>query len=342
MALYETPRACGDLEPVAKPQVAYCGFTDTANVGDYALFQANAWLFPRLALVPGRSEHASVSLFGGGTGYPYCLRYGTYPRRRVNVAIGLGVEDPSFVGRFGPLTLLAMHWARFKVFGVRGYRSQQILQRHGISSVVTGDTALALERPSSPAPRKDTIGVCLVGERMHRVGDAMRTADVVVAYCRRVLSEGCDVVLTPFCRTDLAGAHAVQRALGERVQLLDFWSPPIGEDLDLFLAELSRLQFMVAERLHAAVLAAAMGVPFVALPYKPKCLDFVESLGAGSALSLDYDRLTTDELWRRTRDALVRKPDVSTSVAGQVTVFRGRLRDTAVEIEDLVLQRHGR
>jgi hypothetical protein len=82
-----------------------------------------------------------------------------------------------------------------------------------------------------------------------------------------------------------------------------------------------------------------MDVPFVALPYKPKCLDFVESLGTSTdgMLSLDYDRLTADELWRRTQGALVRERDARAPIADGVAAFRRRLRDTAVEIEDLVL-----
>jgi polysaccharide pyruvyl transferase WcaK-like protein len=310
---------------------------DTANIGDYALLQATRRLVPRLQLVPGNSSNVSVSLFGGGTSYPYSLRYGTYPRRRLNVGIGLGVEDPDFSGRYGPLTLLAMHWSRFKVLGVRGYRSQQILAKHGISSVVTGDTALALERPSVQMSSEGAVGVCLVGEAMHRFGDPVRTREIVMDYCRRLLAEGCQVNLVPFCRNDFDQALDMQRQLGERVRLLDFWAPAIAEDLDVFLAELARLQFMVGERLHAAILAAAMAVPFVAIPYKPKCLDFVGSIDPAFGLSLSYDHLTADNLWQRTREALVQGAEIQAGFADRVNALRRTLRDTAQEIEDLVL-----
>jgi polysaccharide pyruvyl transferase WcaK-like protein len=172
---------------------------------------------------------------------------------------------------------------------------------------------------------------------MHRFGDPLRTRDIVTDYCRRLLSEGCSVALVPFCRNDLEMAQSMRRSLGASVRLIDFWAPPIGEALDVFLAELSQLQFVVAERLHAAVLAAAMDVPFVALPYKPKCLDFVTSLKTDADLSLDYARLTADELWRRTREALIRHQDATAPIADSVRAFRKVLRDTAVEIEDLVL-----
>jgi polysaccharide pyruvyl transferase WcaK-like protein len=145
------------------------------------------------------------------------------------------------------------------------------------------------------------------------------------------------VTLVPFCRTDFVQALEMHRELGERVRLLDFWAPPIAEDLDVFLSELARLQFMVGERLHSAVLAAAMTVPFVAIPYKPKCLDFVGSIDPEFGLSLDYDQLTADNLWRRTRDALVQGRQIGGRFADRIATLRRALRETAEEIEGLVL-----
>lgn len=331
------PTSASETRPAASAAVAYCGFTDTANVGDYALFVANQRLFPGLSLFPGgERRRAAANLFGGGTMYPYSLRHGMFPSRRVNVAIGLGVEDPAFAGRFGPLTRLAMWRHRFKLLGVRGYRSEGILAANGVRSVVTGDTALALERPAGSSPR-DAVGVAVVGEPMHRLGDPARTRAEVVGYCRRVLAEGLEVVLMPFCRHDVAASRDIQAACGGRPSLVDFWSPRLGENLDAFLFELSRLRFMVGERLHAAVLAAAMDVPFVALPYKPKCLDFVESLKVEQTLTLDYETTSAGALWRRTRHGL-EKTDLREAVAGAVKAYRAVLRQTAEEIRGIVLR----
>jgi hypothetical protein len=327
------------MQPELRPRVAYCGFSDTANVGDYALYRANLHLFPRLHLVSGQDPAAGVSLFGGGTLYPYCLRYNMFPKRPLRVAIGLGVEDPEFSGRFGPLTLLAMHLQRFRVFGVRGPRSHQILKRHGIRSTVTGDTALALSRPPSTAPRPASVGISLVGEAMTRQGDRTRTGVLVEGFCRKAMAEGCEIVLAPFCREDLPWAQDLQRRLDGRPRLLDFWSPEIGEDLDLFLTELSRLGFMVAERLHAGVMAAALKVPFVLLPYKPKCLDFTESLDPG--LSLAYDDCSVEALWGRTSEGLRTPEELTSRFAPRVDEFSACLRETAARIEGVVLDAAG-
>lgn len=325
------------VEQVNRPAVAYCGFTDMENVGDYALYQANCQLFPRLALFQGRQERPSrVNLFGGGTGYPYCLRYGTYPRRRINVAIGLGVEDPEFSGRFGPVTRFVMHWRRFAVFGVRGFRSQQILAAHGVASTVTGDTALALDaRPRGE--RRDAVAVALVGEPMRRTGDPEHIRRELLAYCSRLLSEGLHVVLVPFCRADLPASQSLQHQLGDRAGLVDFWAPPIDENLDLFLEELARMRFVVAERLHAAVLAAAVRVPFVALPYKPKVMDFVGSLQMTEELSMPYEHLSADGLLRVTRAVLAPGSALAETLESRVCAYRQRLRETAEEIEAIAI-----
>lgn len=48
--------------------------------------------------------------------------------------------------------------------------------------------------------------------------------------------------------------------------------------VDYFSNHISACDFIVGERLHSMVLAAAYGVPFVAIGYQPKCVDFVKSI----------------------------------------------------------------
>ena len=336
MLIDSPPTMTGSSDPAAaeRPRVAYCGFSNTENVGDYALYKANIQLFPGLSIVERDDPSAIAGLFGGGTGYPYSLEYGKFPRRPTNVAIGLGVEDPAFVGRFGPLTVLRMYRWRFRVFGVRGFRSKRILARYGLTSFVTGDTALAFERPPGVAPA-DRVGICLVGEAMARLGNPTIVQASAEALGQRVLAEGLVPVVVPFCRRDLPHALALQAALGGATELLDFWSGALAEDLSRFLAEFSRLRFVVGERLHGAVLAAAMDVPFVALPYKPKCLDFAESLDdGGSPLVLEYSALSAETLWERVKRGLRSGP--VDEVIASVGAYRQKLRQTAADIECLL------
>jgi polysaccharide pyruvyl transferase WcaK-like protein len=76
------------------------------------------------------------------------------------------------------------------------------------------------------------------------------------------------------------------------------------EDLDTTLRLLTSADLVVGERLHAVVLAAAMGTAFVAVEDRPKVRDFVSSLGAdrwcirtdemGELRALIDERLETD------------------------------------------------
>lgn len=316
--------------------VAYCGFSDTRNVGDYALFKACEQLFPSFELVPARSPEARMAnLFGGGTMYPYSIRQRIYPKRPVNVAIGLGVAEPEPGRRFGLLTRWAMYRWRFQWFGVRGFRSQRILARHGISAHVTGDTALAhrLDHAASIAPGR--IAVSLVGERMQRRGDEQRVFQEVRQLCERLLATGREVLIVGFCLDDMPALLELRKSLGDRPGLLDFWAPPISRDLQRFLMELGRCELLLGERLHSLVLAATVGVPFVGLAYKRKCLDFAETIGFDRFL-VDPVSVGADRLERMLESGGRERRALAEELASGVSAMRERLHSAAGEIGELI------
>jgi polysaccharide pyruvyl transferase WcaK-like protein len=311
-------------------QLAYCGFYDRANIGDYALFKANELLFPALRLVDAHAP-ATANLFGGGTMFPYSLRYGTYPRRATNVAVGLGVSDPDFDGPFGWLTRVAMTRWRFQWFGVRGERSRRILERHGIPSEVTGDTALVHRRPSGVPTSPDLVALNLVGEDMKRFGSGDHSLGIVRDVATRLQSAGKRLLLVPFCNTDRVSMQRLHEHLGPDAEFLDFWGPEIGADLERFLRALSRCEFMIGERLHAIVLAAALDIPFVGLAYKPKCYDFAESIGL-SRLLLNPNTLTAARLERGIVESLSHRHDIVEEMRAGVSLLRRRLDAAGDEI----------
>lgn len=315
--------------------VAYCGFSDTSNVGDYAIFKANEHLFPSFSFVPADGQAAVASLFGGGTTLPWALRTGTFKRRRLNTAIGVGVHDPAFYGSFGPLTRLALYRWRFRFLGVRGPRSQRVLTSYGIASQVTGDTALILAPAGAPRPASNRIAVSIVGEPMQRMASIEQSYEAVLDAARRLLAEGKDLVLVPFCTSDRDLMLQLHRTLGERAEFLDFWSEGTGPDLDRFLARLASCDLMIGERLHSMVLAAAMHVPFVGLAYTPKCYDFVESIGAEPFL-LDCEGITGEAIAKAATDVLRRHETVSDTLRERVEVHRRALVNAAAEITGIV------
>lgn len=170
---------------------------------------------------------------------------------------------------------------------------------------------------------------------MTRLGDPALVERAAIEFGRRAVAEGLVPVLVPFCRSDLPRAAALREEIGGVSELVNFWGPPIDEDLTRFLEEYSRLSFVVAERLHAAVLAAAMDVPFLALAYKPKCLDFVDSLGSEMPLALPYGELTGEALWRRANEGL--RSGASEQIRASVAHYRQTLTQTATLIQGLLM-----
>lgn len=325
--------------------VAYCNFSDHRNVGDRALFEANVRMFPRFDLVPGidSSDGAlTANLFGGGTMYPYSIRYGHVRRRGMNLSVGLGVADPEDHGPFGFLTRRAMSRWRFEVMGVRGPRSQLLLAKHGIESFVTGDSALALKPGPGVARGEGEIAVNVVGEKMERRGDRSRVSALIEGLAERLFASGRSLLFVPFCLDDVDWSEELAERLSNRgpVDRLDYWGDAIGRDMGRFLDRLAGCEYMIGERLHAVVLAAASGVPFFSLGYKSKCFDFAESLGLGERVR-DCRDADIEEI-HATVEADLRRIDCARwRLDEQVESLRARLAAAAERIEAVVFDAAG-
>lgn len=322
--------ACGD--------VAYYGFTDTANVGDFALYQANIALFPKFRLIPGRAQaRADAGLFGGGTLYPYSLTNNWYPRHRLIFGVGVGVQDPPPKGKFGLLTRLAMWRHSFRFFGVRGFRSKAILARHGIESTVTGDTALFFSPDTSMSHKPGRVCISLVTEPMQRAGSVDLVVREVLQCATRLQAEGFEIVLIPFAKEDVPGSVRMANVLGRNTRLVDFWSPDLKCSLPEFLRELQSCTVILAERLHSAVLASALGVPFLALGYKAKCFDFVESLKLSFGAIEDSRAVNAKALYSSIKCLLGKADAVKGELIDKVSAYRGILVESAKMIQREVL-----
>jgi len=317
--------------------VTYCGFTDNRNIGDIALFLANRRLFPQYHLLrEGHDKSSDINLFGGGTHYPYALRTGAIHRRRLNFAIGLGVHDPGGSRRFGILTRWAMRRWSFDYLGVRGYQSQVICALNGIKAEVTGDTALFFERSQPAHSPQGLVAISVVGESMghERVGSREVVFKEILDSCQKLVAMGMQLMLVPFCRDDVPWMERMSKEL-DLPPLLDFWAPEIDHDLDRFLAELEKCDLLIGERLHAVVLAAALEIPFISIAYKPKCFDFVNSIGFDHCL-LDSNKVSSSEITRLAQELMADEGGIKRKLKERVGIFRQRIKDSASDIASFI------
>lgn len=290
------------------PLIAYVGWHRRGNLGDDAIYDAvrsqlpgatfldvpcSAWQTMRShATGLNRSLRRSTQVVGGGT-----IAGRSQWRRLINrglaltrdngsYAIGIGVEDPVFVGRNagsgkGELKRWAPILSEFHTVSVRGPRSAELLSDIGLNVEVSGDPALLLPRPDV-VPEDGLIGVNLgFGDDLWG-HDPMRLADEVSRAMKQLASQGyrfTGILMNPEDRrwTEIALTDIAAEIV-------------LPVDAEAAARELARCSVAIVSRLHAGILASLSGTPVVALEYQPKCRDF--------ALSIDDERslVRTDEL----------------------------------------------
>ncbi|HEX2153352.1 MAG TPA: polysaccharide pyruvyl transferase family protein [Acidimicrobiia bacterium] len=260
--------------------IDYVGFTEHDNLGDDAVLVATQRLMPWANLARDQG-HARCLMLGGGTLINGNRYYLTRILRRDTPTIeravfGVGVRDPEFHGVTEPME----EWWRFfdssLYVGVRGPDSVDHLRHLGYRGEVevVGDPALSLTPPEVGVD-EDSVVVCPVWTSGNLLGgDDRQVFDALAELIRRLVAEGRYVTMMSAFPYDDRHIMALMRHAGHPD--LDYVAG--YADVDQAMRTLAGAGIVVAERLHAAIMAAAAGRPFVALEYWPKHRDFARSL----------------------------------------------------------------
>ncbi|WP_462188177.1 MULTISPECIES: polysaccharide pyruvyl transferase family protein [unclassified Frankia] len=323
-----SPHEDGLLE-MQRVALAYLGYAGRGNLGDDAIELVYKRALPGvliapLPLYPGDvpvhlrarrrlSFQDSSLLLGGGTVIGrknwrvHLLTGGRIVRRRPFHMLGAGVEDPVFQGRNsfsanGELGKWRRLLDQFDRVTVRGPRSAELLRDVGVDSEVVGDPALLLE--PGPVPRTVDEGVLGINVGW---GDDMWGHDP-----ERVTRE-LGLALSQLARRGWRFraflANNSDRPYTERLLttagVADRTETYVTVDPDTYLHSVRGCSVLVAQRLHAAILACAAAVPTIAISYQPKCDDFMASVGQEQFL------VRTDEIDSEPLVDLVEKVDAN-------------------------------
>ncbi|MGY4708744.1 polysaccharide pyruvyl transferase family protein [Mycolicibacterium sp. CBM1] len=323
--------------------VAYLGFHEKDNLGDDAIYDAvrsqlpgvefndvprlpHEIVFP-FATALDRARRPSTLVMGGGTlvGVRYfrlLLRLGlAVTNNNGRYAIGVGVQDPSYVGRGSGSANGELHRWRpllsgFDSVSVRGPRSAELLADLGLTVQVTGDPALILPRPEAPV-EDGLVGVNLgYGDDLWG-HDPANVAEQVAVAVRELAGRGhrfSGILMNPGDRKWLEVAFA-----GLDAEILQ------PSDAAGAARELARCSVAIVSRLHAGILAALSDTPVVSLEYQPKCRDFALSIDDERSL-IRTDRVTGTAVVDRVLDSLADAATIRATKRAAVDRLRDQLR----------------
>jgi GT2 family glycosyltransferase len=318
-----SPESTDPLVPIS-----YIGLAGHQNLGDDAMLEAVRRLLP-WARVEESLPNAAAVMLGGGT----LLNADSYYLNKVRrvdgpdnerIVFGTGVRNFSYWGA----TERFEDWKPFLesalAVGVRGPSSLDDLRAWGFrgEATILGDPALILDRPAGVARVDGRVVVCPVFTNGACWGrDDAAVFASIAATVADLAKAGHEVVMMSAHPGDDRWAIEIMRASGhpDMPYLAGYASTTVAIEL------LSSADLVIGERLHAVVLAAAVGTPFVAIEYRPKLRDFTRSIDA------EQWCIRTDELVGL-RDIVEHRQASRHSSIGAVNVLRGRLEQCAGEL----------
>ncbi len=290
------------------PRAAYIGWLGHQNLGDEILFQAHKVLFPDVNLIPynsvvleplcrlSRQRPYQFGILGGGTLIAQHHTWLTAVKHLQDrgipmICLGTGVASPAFWSQGDQTRSQLKHqpaelldWvealSHFEYVGVRGPHSQRILADAGVqTATIVGDTALTLASDSMEADRGVKPGVVGVNvgyvrwDPMWGVPD--RFLDEVVKLIQVLCDSGRHVRLLPVWTLDVpSNQEIVRRVDRDRCTLTCAF-----DNYTDYSNAVSECEVFMGQRLHSTVIACMNRIPSLMVEYRPKCRDFMASLG---------------------------------------------------------------
>lgn len=331
-------------------KIGYIGWLGHKNLGDYAMFKAFKQLFSSFDVidhswyveldVPKKSCSSMLDavFLGGGT---FINREEGILREFENVianglpsfVFGTGVCNPEFWRLTKDWRDRIERWCdcihKCNSIGVRGPISKEILQEHGVQNVgVIGDIALSLSNADIRSKNlKRHIGINIGGSGGRVWGNEESILDFVVKASRILIEKGWKLTFVPVYPPDIAYIEkAVNMIHNSEVGIFRGF-----HSIDKTLRMLESLDVFIGEKLHSVVLSIAVYTPSIMLEYRPKCRDFMASMG------LDEFNMRTDMLSLERLEYLVEKlydniRRYQDRIIKQVEYYRKKQKESAINI----------
>lgn len=231
-------------------------------------------------------EMAGAALFCSGGGSLLqdvtSVRSAYFYASQINLAAKMGVPAMVLAQGLGPLNtwlgrkIAANALKKCRILSWRDEKSLNLAGELGVSALPNYQVCdpVLLWQPEVPVEQSGAIGVAL---RPWRGLDVKAAAGLV----RGLLAAGQPVRLIPLYYGGDKGPGEDELLAAEINRELGAAAVPVcrANSPEQVAAELAGCKFVVGMRLHALIMAAAAGVPALAISYDPKVDAFAESMG---------------------------------------------------------------
>jgi polysaccharide pyruvyl transferase WcaK-like protein len=332
-----------------RPTVAYVGgWLGKHNLGDEALFSAYKSLFPDVNLVHFNGGRVSqilsqnlpglrAGLLGGGTligPTPGFLRiaHAFVKSRRELIVFGTGVEDPGFWPSGSTLEQWRELLDRAPFVGVRGPISAEQLSRAGMKDIhIVGDPILAFAREDiNPSPIPNSIGLNVGTSGAKVWGNEGQICEEMIGLARRAREAKWQVDWFVVWPNDLEITQRAAAASGTNARIHQIY-----DDHQLFTAKVRELTAFVGMKLHATALATCALTPSVMLEYRPKCRDYMQTIGQG-AHTFQTDRFRAEMIWELVQSWNANRADAANTLLQGISHMKTLQRQMADKVARLI------
>ncbi len=249
------------------------------NLGDDMIWGAQEEMFGNRFELGQYVDQAEAVIVGGGTfitpapEHPGLLEMS---KRLPTVIFGTGASDPQISGS-DHIDEWTKILANCGFIGVRGPISQERIVGWGVDPNRVewiGDSALYFAEPDAPTrPETGRLAVNLGRTWGKLYGfDEPGLIQIMIETLRQLADRGWRITLVSAWQPD----DEVLEHVAENVPVegIERWH----DDYNKALEEMKKFDLMVCEKLHVGVVAACRNVPFIALNYRDKVLDFCRSI----------------------------------------------------------------
>jgi len=342
-----------------RTRIAYVGWTGHQNFGDEMLYQAYQRLFPEYHVLPfvklspgkkglykkitGRDVFAAGCLGGGTLINRSKGRLKTFSKLLdacpVCFCLGTGVANAGFWEGRGDWGDELKRWVellkRCQFVGVRGPVGAEMLRQAGLKDVkVVGDSALAFARESCATPEEKTVGVN-VGTALGNVwGTEEEMVERIALACKALRAKGWNILFWCVWPSDMDATKALAKQIGVAEQKIHLITNDVEDALDLC----GRCTTFIGMKLHSVVTAICAGVPSIMIEYRPKCRDFMASLGLEEFV-VRSDSIDVDQLVSMSESLAAERSAVQTKMRARISECKERLTNGAGEIKRIIEDR---